>query len=85
MRKPRKYETAGNQGIGGSSVSQRQPGIFGVNHPVGTTLKAAGGSPGFDPFTKNIAHGRSMSTKHAVISKKVYVGHGGGTAGVTAK
>ena len=82
MRKPKKYETAGNQGINATSGGGGRPGIFGVNHPVGTSLKAAGGSPGFDPFTKSIGQGRSMSTQHASISKKVYVGNGGGRTGV---
>ena len=83
MRKPKKYMPAGHQGIQPHETGPRgRAGIFGVNHPVGTTLKAAGGSPGFDPFTKSIAHGRAMSTKHAEIPKTVYVGNSPGKQGV---
>lgn len=71
-----------------SSKSTGRPGIFGVNVPVATTLRVAGGSPGYDPFTRSIAKGRSLSMTHqphSPVPKKVYVGHGGGKAGASSR
>jgi len=68
-----------------SSEVDGRPGIFGINKQVGMVLKAAGGSPGYDPFTKSIALKGVTSPTHRPIPKTVYVGHGGGKTGAIAK
>lgn len=61
---------------------QGRPGIFGVNKPVGGTLKAAGGAQGYDAFTKDIKMKRGASSPpNLQVPKVVYVGHGGGKTG----
>ena len=81
MRKPVFHKSPNTVGNGSASG---QSGIFGVRTPVATTMKAAGGSPGYDPWTKGggkLVKARAESTKHATISKQVYVGNGGGATG----
>lgn len=76
LRKPSTVDT---------NVSGR-PGIFGVNKPVGSTLKAAGGAQGFDAFTTNIKMKRGASSPGPLsVPKTVYVGHGGGKTGANTK
>jgi hypothetical protein len=81
MRKPKSYK--GNQAVG---IGGQNKGIFGVSKPVATTLKVAGGSPGYDPFTKSIGLKRGLSSPPSrPVSKKVYVGSGGGASGASSK
>ena len=81
MRKPKRYHSNQTVATGGQNK-----GIFGVARPVATTLKVAGGSPGYDPFTKSIGLKRGLSSKGAMpVSKKVYVGSGGGSTGASGK
>ena len=62
-----------------SSSGVNRGGIFGVNKPVATRMKVAGGSNGYDPFTKSIGH--TASKGPTLVPKNVYVGHGGGKTG----
>jgi len=79
MRKAKNYKGSQAVGIGGQNH-----GIFGVSKPVGMHLKAAGGSPGYDPFTKSI-NLKGGYRPHSPIPKKVYVGSGGGSTGAGSK
>lgn len=75
IRKPSSHESSGSG----------KQGIFGVNKPVAVMAKVAGLSHGYDPFTKSIALKGVSSPAHTPVPKKVYVGHGGGSAGAVTK
>jgi hypothetical protein len=62
--------------------SGQHAGIFGVDKPVATKLKVAGGAHGFDAFTSSISMKRgAKSDAPTKIGKKIWVGSGGGRTG----
>lgn len=80
MRKPKRYHSGQTVSTG----DRQGAGIFGISKPAATTLKAAGGSPGYDPFTKSI-NLKGGYRPHSPVSKKIYVGSGGGSTGAGSK
>jgi hypothetical protein len=42
---------------------------IGLREPIVPTVKVAGASPGYDPFTKSISKGMAMSVGPVEISK----------------